>query len=343
MYASSLATILVTLTTIAHTAAATSATAASQSPAAAPSPQLQTEEHTVHCNRAGSIQHVLDQLQSKSVQHVITITGTCRQPIDVRVDNVTLQGPHPERPSTNIVGQINIVGASNVILKGVAVWPTIMNVGVYVTKGASLHVENSKILDHAWAGVGVLHNSSVSFKNTTIRVTESGWAAVFAFHNSTITASASRFVSASTTPLMPYLDVHGPAIGAYASSHVSLFNSNTLVHSNRTFPGSAGLAIELDNKSSLTASGLNEVKGHVMVARASMIGVRGTRFIGRQTFRGSSHASFGRDASISGSVIVEKNSFAEFETSFAGVTGTVVCRKFGKIATDVSGLNLSGC
>jgi hypothetical protein len=127
-------------------------------------PGLDAAEIKVKCDKGQSVQSALDSLLTGPT--IIVVTGTCYENIDIRKDDVTIQGgafvgPDPEQTA------IYVEGARRVFIKGATVGGAGNGVGSY--QGASVTVENSTIQGNAKVGIVANFGSSVIVNSSTIQ------------------------------------------------------------------------------------------------------------------------------------------------------------------------------
>jgi parallel beta-helix repeat protein len=126
-------------------------------------PGLEAATTRVNCNKGQSVQSALNSLTGPAT---IEVTGTCRENVVIKKDDVSLQGGtyiafDPARET------ILVQGARRVAITSVTVTGGLNGVVAY--QGGSLTLENSLIEANAGKGVVAVYGSSVTVNSCTIQ------------------------------------------------------------------------------------------------------------------------------------------------------------------------------
>jgi parallel beta-helix repeat protein len=120
---------------------------------------LEAKEVKVDCDKGESVQKALDNLDGAAT---IVVTGICRENIDIRKDDVTIQGGSFVGPDSQ-QSTIYIEGARRVLIKQATVGGE--GNGIAVSQGGTLTVVESTIQDNGKAGIVANFGSSAVVDN----------------------------------------------------------------------------------------------------------------------------------------------------------------------------------
>lgn len=138
-------------------------------------PGFAAAEKKVKCDKGQSVQKELDKLDGPET---IVVTGTCHEYLEIKTDDVTIQGGNYQPPSTPVPDRsiIWVRGARRVLITGVTV--TGGYNGIVVGQGGSLTLDgNSTISGAANNGVVSVFGSSMTVNSSTIQENVQGVAA----------------------------------------------------------------------------------------------------------------------------------------------------------------------
>ena len=184
-------------------------------------PGLQAAEIKVKCDKGQSVQTVLDGLTGPAT---LVVTGTCTENIDIRKDDITIQGgtfvgPDPAQTT------IYVEGARRVLVTGAMITGAGNGIGVFY--GGALSLENSCVQGNAKIGVSVNENSSLVLTNCTIQGNQGTGVLVQR-------ASSARIGRNMAGVLSPnQITLNGAAGVAVLQSAYALVDGNTITDNSR--------------------------------------------------------------------------------------------------------------
>lgn len=198
-------------------------------------PPLEAAEINVKCDKGQSVQSALDGLTGPAT---LVVTGICYENIDIRKDDVTIQGgsfdgPDPEQTT------IYVESARRVLITGATV--TGAGLGIAVTKGGSLTLENSSIQGNAKMGVCATDNSALILTNCTI--TDNNGAGVL------VQRSSSARIGRTTTGVLA-----GNAIKNNGGFGVGVLQGAYAVIDGNTITGNSANGVTIEGASASVAS-----------------------------------------------------------------------------------------
>ena len=250
----------------------------------APESAITQVQIKVKCDKGQSVQSALDSLTGPAT---IVVTGTCREYLDIKKDDVTIRGGHYQTPSTPDPTQsiIYVLSARRVLLTGVTI--TGGSNGIYVDKGGSLTLDgNSTISGAINNGVASVFGSNVTVNSSTIQGNLRGVIAVdnsaivvtnsYIQNNSGVGVLVARSSSARIGQNVSGVQMKNWILGN-GGSGVSVSRSSHAIADGNDIMGNSGNGVSVEGSSATvinnTISG-NQVKGiNVSSSGNSRIGI----------------------------------------------------------------------
>jgi len=211
-------------------------------------PGLEAKEIKVKCDKGESVQKELDKLDGPAT---IVVTGTCHEYLEIKKDDVTIQGgtylpPTPPDPNRNI---IFINSARRVSITGVII--TGGRSGISVYQGGSLTLDNSTISEATSYGVLLSYGASVNINACIIQ--QNTLEGVMVTNNSALNLTKSTITANRRTGIV-----------------VTRSSSAQLGHSASGVPGLNTITDNLGNGLSITRSAFASIDNNTITGNSSI-------------------------------------------------------------------------